>query len=635
MSYQLKILHVNLTTGEILTETIQEKISKAFLGSRGINAKLLWDNVKPGIDPLGEDNVLIFGAGALSGTPAPCSGRTTITCKSPATGLYLKTNVGGHWGAELRFAGFDHLVVYGKSPKPVYILIKDSRVEIKDASDLWGKDVRETTETLKSKENIPDLQVACIGPAGENLVKMAAIMCSIYNAAARGGAGAVMGSKNLKAVAVKGSGAIKYARPEEFGKVAVETREAVYNDSGAAGLHRFGTSGSTLPVNEIKAYPTKNFQRGHFAGAEKLSGNYLEDSGLLKRKVGCNGCVISCHRYNEVTAGKYTGSYAGGPEYETLSALGAGCGVDEVEAVLKANELCNILGMDTISVGAVIQWAMECFEKGVISKEEAGMDLSWGNGEAVVQLTRQIAYREGLGAVLAEGVKKAAEKIGQDSWKWAIEVKGLEQSRVETRSSNAYALAFAVNPRGADHLHTECYAEFGLSPEARAVIKEITGDEKYANPYLIEKRAEIVRWHEDCYAATDCLGFCAFSSTALYGVTPERMAKLYSAAFGIDMSEEELMEAGRRIVTLEKCFNVREGATRELDTAPYRLMHEELPERKGEGAILTKDKLDRMLDEYYELHNWDKATSWPKEETLKALGLENVAVELKKMNRLP
>jgi len=319
-----------------------------------------------------------------------------------------------------------------------------------------------------------------------------------------------------------------------------------------------------------------------------------------------------------------------------LSALGSGCGLLDTEVVIKANELCNLLGLDTISCGSVIQWGMECYEKGLITAGDLdGLELHWGNGPAVLEMVRRIAFREGFGDVLAEGVKVAAEKVGGDSYQWAVQAKGLEQSRVDTRSAKAYALAFAVNPRGPDHLHTETFAEFGLSPEARALIRKITGDEKYANPYLTDKRPEIVRWHEDCYAVTDSLGFCAFTTTALYGITPELMAQVFSAATGYEISEEAIMEAGRRIVTLEKCYNVREGATRQDDTLPWRMMNERSPDRPDPNAINSAEELAAMLDRYYALHGWDPKTSWPLRSTLERLGLGDVARELGALGKLP
>jgi aldehyde:ferredoxin oxidoreductase len=647
-----KILQVDLSKRKIWTESVPEEWIHKFVGSRGVNAKILWDSVGPGIDPLGPENTLIFGTGTLSGTFAPTSGRTTITCKSPTTHLYLKTNVGGHWGTELKYAGYDYLVVRGAAKTPVYLWIDDGKVEIRDARHLWGKDVRETTSLLHEEIGDSSTQVAVIGQGGENLVYFAAIMVSVYNAAARGGAGAVMGSKKLKAVAVRGHGSVKVADAKEFYRSCHVAIKNSYEDATAKFAHLYGTAGSVPMVNEARAFPAYNFRRGYIEGAEKIGGPYLAESKYLKRRLGCNACVFCCHRYCEIQEGKYAGCYTGGPEYETISALGAGCGSIDLEVVIKANELCNIYGLDTISAGNLIQWAMEGYEKNIFTEQQLeGLRLEWGNGEAILEMVRKIAHRQGLGNILADGVKRAAEKIGRGSEKWAIQAKGLEQSRVETRAAFGYALAFAVNPRGPDHLHSETIAEFGTRPGGRRLIKKITGDEKYANPRLLEKRADIVRWHEDCFAATDSLGLCAFINTSRFGVDPQQMADMFSAAIGKRVTEEELMQAGRRILTLEKCFNVREGATRADDVLPWRLMNEPLESlargqdvmKAAEGKATPEDftpinspaMLNRMLDEYYELHEWDKQTSWPYRTTLEKLDLKEVVLELESKGKIP
>ena len=623
------ILHVDLSNNTWWRKPITKNDLLQFWGGRGISAHILWELVKPGVDPLGPENKLIFGAGLLSGTAAPSSGRTTVTCLSPATGLYLKTNGGGHWGAELKYAGVGNLVVHGRAEKPVYLWIDDDKVKFCDASQIWGLDVRQTDLSIKKDLGDEEVQIAAIGPAGEKLVRFAAVMFSVYHAAGRGGAGAVMGSKNLKAIAVRGSGAMTAAKPIRFHETVLKARQSLLSGLGAEGFSRYGTAGSLNAVNEMRVLPSYNFQRSSVDDTYPLTGECLVEGGYLKRRVGCFSCVIGCHRYCTVERGAFTGSYTGGPEYETLCALGSGCGVLETEAVIKANELCNIYGMDTISTGSVIQWAMECYEKGVLGRQDLdNLEFHWGNGQVLVEMVKKIAFREGFGNVLAEGVKRAAEHVGGDTYKWAVEAKGLEQSRVDTRAAKAYALAFAVNPRGPDHLHTETFAEFGLSPDAQALIKKITGDEKYAHLYLTEKRAEIVRWHEDCYAITDSLGFCAFTSTALYGVTPQIMAELFSAATGYDISEEAAMNVGRRIVTLEKCFNVRLGASRKDDTLPWRVMNEPSPDGLDSNAVNSQEELDGMLDEYYSLHGWDKNTSWPTKTTLIQLQLNNVAEEL-------
>ncbi|MEM2366988.1 MAG: aldehyde ferredoxin oxidoreductase N-terminal domain-containing protein, partial [Candidatus Bathyarchaeia archaeon] len=439
--WQGKILHIDLTKGKIWIEELDRKLAELFLGGRGINAKLLWDLIgKPGIDPLGPENVLIFGTGTLTGTTAPSSGRTTITCKGPITNLYLKTNMGGHWGAELKFAGYDHLVVHGRANHPVYVAIQDESVEIRDAKHLWGLNVRETTETLVDELDDKETKVACIGPAGENLVKYAAVMNSVYHAAGRGGAGAVMGSKNLKAIAVRGTKSIELWKPDEFRELALEVRKNLAKDSGAQSLYNYGTSGSLEFVNNLHAFPNRNFKYGHIENITPLTGQNLVEKGYLLRRVGCFSCTTSCHRFVQAKEGPYAGTFTGGPEYETFAALGSQTWVLDTDAVIKANELCNIYGLDTISTGTTIAWAMESYERGVLTKEETdGIELSFGNADAVIKTIEAIAFRKAkLGNLLAEGVKRASEKVGKDSWKWAIcNAKGLEQSNVETRSAKA------------------------------------------------------------------------------------------------------------------------------------------------------------------------------------------------------
>ncbi|HSW10270.1 MAG TPA: aldehyde ferredoxin oxidoreductase family protein [Bacillota bacterium] len=627
------ILHVDLSTGRNWTEPVSEAHTAAFTGGRGVGAALLWHGTGPGVQPLGPDNLLIFGPGLLTGTAAPCSGRTTVTAMSPATGLYVKTSGGGHFGAQLKYAGYSHLVVHGQADQPAYIWIDDGKVEVRDAARFWAMDGRTADAAIKHAIGDEDIQVALIGPGGENLVAFAAVMFSVHHAAARGGAGAVMGSKRLKAVAVRGTGAIAAANPSRFHDLAARAREALQSESGYAGLAKYGTSGTLNALNEQRILPSYNFQRGTVRDGYPLTGEALVQEGYLKGRVACFGCIIGCHRRTAVERGRFAGTETCGPEYETMSALGSGCGLLDTGAVLKANDLCNIYGLDTISAGGVLQWAMECREKGLLTAGDLdGVDLRWGNAEAMNAMIRKIAFREGFGSVLADGVRRAAEQVGGDSYRWAVQAKGLEQSRVDTRSAKAYALAFAVNPRGPDHLHTETFAEFGMSPESRALIREITGDEELAVPYLTDKRAEIVRWHEDCYALTEALGFCVFTTTALYGITPRLMADMFSAFTGLEATADDLMLVGRRAVTLEKCINVRRGADRKADTLPWRMMNEASPDRPE--AINGREELDRMLDEYYRLHGWDPATSWPTRPCLEALGLEAVAAELERAGKI-
>jgi aldehyde:ferredoxin oxidoreductase len=377
-----------------------------------------------------------------------------------------------------------------------------------------------------------------------------------------------------------------------------------------------------------------NFQRGYFEDAFDISGEGIVEKGNLKRRVACYGCVLGCHRYTETGDGKAFDAFSGGPEYESFAALGSGTCVGDTEAVLRANCLCNLYGLDTISTGSVIEWIFECHQRG-LDFDHDGLTLQWGNGDELVELVRRIAFREGIGDLLATGVKRASEEMGQESYKWAMQAKGLEQSKVDTRTALSYALAFMVNPRGPDHLMTETEAEFGDSPEAVALIEEITGSRDLADPLKTEGRAEIVRWHEDCYSVTDSLGVCAFTSTSLFFMTPQIMARLYSAALGNRMSADEIMQLGRKIVTLEKCFNVREGATRKDDVLPWRMMHEQLANFPSENAINSFERMNPLLDRYYAIHGWDRDTSCPTRETLDALGLSAVANGLSKFHKLP
>ncbi|MFX1417033.1 MAG: aldehyde ferredoxin oxidoreductase family protein [Promethearchaeota archaeon] len=636
--HQGKILHVDLSRNKIWKEDFPEEWKREYVGSRGVNARLLWDYCKdPEITWDHPKNVVIYAPGALTGTTAPCSGRTSVTTVGCTTGLYLKTNTGGHWGAELKFAGYDHLVVHGVADKPSYINIEDDHVEIKDAKDLWGKDIIQT-DTLLKKWHGNESKGLYIGPAGENLVRASSIQCSLYHAAGRGGGAAVMGKKNLKAISVRGTNPVSVKDPKKFAEIAKEQRELLRADSGSIGLHDYGTAGSIAAVNELHAFPGKNWQTGYTENPYPITGQALVEKGYLKRRVACFGCTIGCHRYSVIEKGPNKGIASGGPEYETFGALGNGPGIIDTEGVLLLNELCNRLGLDTITAGTVIQWAIESYERGILTKEDTdGMELGWGKLEETLKGVEAIALRTGkLGDLLGDGLKIATKKVGQDSYKWAImNAKGLEQSNVETRSAKAYALAFAVNPRGNDHLMTETFAEFGASPEAIDVIEKVTGDKKWASPHFTEYRAEIVRWHEDCYEITEALGYCVFTSTAAFGVNPDNMARIYEAATGISMTEDEMMLTGRRVVTLEKAFNVTRGATREHDNLPWRLMNEGAASGPLKGERNSQEELDGMLDRYYTLHEWDLKTSWPYKKTYDKLGLKDVGDFLEKIGKLP
>jgi len=628
-SYNGRVLFVDLSTKKIWVQTLPDHYLSEYLGGRGAAALLLWELTGIETKPLSKKNVLIFSPGSLTGTSAPISGRTTISFKSPSTGGYFKANVGGYIGIAIKHTGYDHIVIKGKSNKPVYLYAGVDRVEIRDASTLWGENIKETNRRIKKELENDDLEIACIGTAGENLCNFASIMCSYYNAAARGGGGTVMGSKNLKAMVVNPKGGKVYvSHLSDFTAAVQKGRDASFADSHAEEMKLWGTAATTDQMCDAGLLPTYNFKRQMLkSGAENLTGRHLIKGGYLKRSIGCGSCLFGCHRYTIIKEGKYKGTYSEGPEYETFASLGANLGITDSNVILKANEMANNYGLDTISLGGTIGWAIESFERGVITqKDTGGRELKWEDVETLFFLIEVIVKREGIGDLLAKGVRIASKEVGKDSYKWAVQARGLEQSRVELRGAYSYALAFALNPRGPDHLTTECLAEFGegFTKEAPGIIKKITGDKKYAYPYLFEKRAEIVSWHEDIYAASDALGYCAFATTACYGVDEDVLSETFNTATGLDLSPQDIMKAGRRIVTLERCYNLREGWSRKCDVLPWRLMNEkavDLAPKQPNPAIMSPENLGRMLDDYYKLNGWNPKNGFPKKETLKSLGL--------------
>lgn len=621
---EFKIAHVDLSKRTVELRTAPGKDFDLYLGARGLNAKILYEEVPKGIDPLGPENVLILGAGTLVGTPVPTAGQLTITSKSPATGLYFKSNTGGAWAKALRRAGWDVVVITGISERTVYLYIDDSNISINDASPLWGKSVRETTRELHRQLGSQGLDVATIGRAGENLVRYANIMTSTYHAAGRGGLGAVMGSKRLKAIAVRGTGRTMVEDKQALNGEIEEVLKRIHRSKKAELYLKYGTAATVEYTNESWSLPVNNFQKSHIENGYRLGGSYLVQKGYMRNGSACSGCPIGCHKFSTVKSGRYQG-YSGGPEYETLAALGAGCGITGIEAVLKGNELCNDLGLDTISTGGAIQWLIESVQRGVLPRDIAeGLELSWGddleNEEALISLIDLIAHRKGIGDLLANGTRQAAEEVGGDSWKWAVQANGLEQSRVDTRVAKAYALAFAVNPRGPDHLHAQPMAEFGFFPESRRLVKRLLGSDKYCDATSTEKKPELVRWHEDMFAVTDSLGLCSFATTTSYIIDEPSLLRILKAVIGVDLTEEELLDAGRRTVVLERCFNLREAKNRQ-DILPWRVMNDPVDAGPYKGFTTSENELRGMLTRYYELQGYNLISGNPTTEGLASLGL--------------
>ncbi len=631
-SYNGRVLVVDLSRETCHVEVLADEFLRKYLGGRGAAARMLWDLTGPKTRPLGKDNVLVFSPGVLTGTNAPTSGRSTVTFKSPTTGGYFKSSVGGEFGVGLKHAGYDHILVRGRAKSPVYLVVSSTKASLVDARNIWGMGVRDTNRAIKAQQGKEELQIACIGQAGEGQSYFASIMCNYYNAAARGGGGAVMGSKNLKAIAIDGeSGKVYVAKPDTFMEVVHDGQNASLADNHSRTMKKFGTAATTDQMCKGGLLPTYNFQRQWLPSGEgNLTGQHLIDKGYLKRSVSCGTCIFGCHRYTEMDSGKFKGSYSEGPEYESFAALGANLGLTDSEYILRANELANDYGFDVISLGAVASFAIESFQRGVIGTADTeDRVLKWEDGETLLFLIDMIVHRRGLGELLSKGVKVASDRLGKNSYRWAIQARGLEQSRVELRGAFSYALAFALNPRGPDHLTTECLAEFGegFSNQASDIIEKITGSKEFGKPYLEEKRAEIVTWHEDIYAVTDALGFCAFATTAAYGIDETMCARFLESATGVSLSADEVMKAGRRIVTLERAYNLREGWSSNCDVLPWRVMNEEaidLARKQPVPAHMNRARMGRMLKDYYLLNGWDPDNGFPSPRTLRHLGLDDL-----------
>jgi len=591
-----KVLDINLSTGKKKLYQVKDEWLKNYIGGKGLGAKILYEELNPGTEPLSPENILIFIPGPLTGTLAPTSGRWAIVTKSPHTGIYMDSQVGGHFGAALRRAGIDILIIRGRAPEPSYLYIENGDVEVKDATFLWGKGIIETENVLKTKH--PGTKVGSIGPAGENLVTYAIIGFDYYRQAGRCGAGAVMGSKNLKAIVVKPGGKLEYF--DEKGMKATVSRllNVIKDHPVMKKRTEIGTPMWVLMSNEGGFLPTRNFSRGVFEHAETISGEYMRKKIWVRNKA-CFGCTIACGKLTHVKEGKYACNEVEGPEYETIALMGSNCEIDKIEAVAYLNRLVDDLGLDSISTGNIIGFAMECYERGLI-KDTDGIELKFGNVDAAVELIKKIAKREGIGDLFSEGVRKASLKIGQGSERFAIHVKGLELPGVEPRGSWGMALAFATADRGGCHQRawTPTAELHGLIPR-----------------FSTEGIARFVKETQDERSVCFSLVLCDFVP---FGVG-DFIELLYNA-IGLEFDKESYLKTGERIWNLTRMFNVREGISRKDDTLPPRIMEEEAPVGPAKGLKITKEILDKMLDEYYALRGWDK-NGIPTQDKLKELGI--------------
>ncbi|TYP47448.1 aldehyde ferredoxin oxidoreductase family protein [Thermosediminibacter litoriperuensis] len=594
------IIRVNLTDGSIKKESLNLRDAHLYLGGRGLGTKIIMDEIDPGINPLSPENKLIFMTGPLTGTMAACPGRYEVVAKAPLTGTIGAANSGGHFGPELKFAGYDGIIFEGRAEKPVYLWINDNSVELRPAERLWGKNTFETTDELL-KETAEDARVACIGPAGEKMVLFATVMNDKHRAAGRSGMGAVMGSKNLKAVVVRGTRSVEVADPEVFYEVCTEARKKLKEHPvTGTGLPTYGTEILINVLNQVAALPTRNWRDGgYFEYAEEISGEALREKYLVRNK-GCFGCSIGCGRVTRVPEGKYKG-FGEGPEYEAGWALGANCGVRDLAAVCKANFICNELGLDPITMGCTIACTMEMYEKGIITKEEIGMETPFGSADAIVELTRMTGLREGFGDRLAEGSYRLASAYGHPEL--SMSVKKQEMPAYDARGVQGMGLEYATSNRGGCHVRG-----YMTSPEILGVPVKL-------DPLVTTDKAKWLKTFQDLTAVVDSAGICLFTTFAI-GL-PEISAML-KAAIGWDYSDEEVLKIGERIWNLERMFNIGAGFTKADDTLPPRLLNEPLKAGPGKGKVV---ELDVMLKEYYQLRGWDE-DGLPTGDKLRELGIK-------------
>jgi len=636
-SFGGEILRVDLSSGEIWTEPTA-KYSTKLLGGRGVDEWILYHEVKPAVTPFDPANRLIFGTGVLVGTLAPCATRHTIEAKSPVTGGVGSGNSCGFFSPELKFAGYDHIVFQGKSRAPVYLWISDQHVEIRDASRIWGKTTWETDGLIKEDRGDKRIQIACIGPGGENLVKSACIITNRARAAARCGLGAVMGSKNLKAVAVRGSGSIEVAHPDRFMEEVDKAWERLRASPRADSLRTFGTYGRALALNEACLSPVRNFQADFWdlQKMKKTMPDVYEKEYEVKRQ-GYFACPLYCSHIYRIERGPYAGLVCEGFEFNDVWNFLNRLDIDYPPAVIKLHSLCNEYGLDQDSSSCTIAWAFECYQRGIITEKDTdGLKLEWGDHSVVVELLRKMAYREGIGEILAEGSKRASELVGKGSEKYVICLKG-QDSMEAMRAAKGWALGCCVSPRGGAHTRGANLVELSHDIIPPEVAQKVWGIPKVEGPLSYENKAKLVVYYERLQAILDSLGVCMFTSTwwspDLLG--PEEYARIYSAATGREISGEELMIVGERIHNVEKAFNtLHTSFGREDDYPPTRFLEEPISSGPLQGERLLADKWGQMLNEYYELHGWDKETGWQTKRCLEDLQLGEIADELQVAGRL-
>jgi len=607
--YTGKVLHLDMTTKKSRIEPVTEEFCRKYIGGVGFVARLLYDSTKPKIDPLSPDSVLIFATGPFGGTLVPVGNKHAVGGKSPLTGFIGDSLSSSFWSHELKKAGYDALIITGRADKYTYLFIDDDTVEFRNGEALRGKSCLDAEKLIREELEDRNIRVASIGIAGENLVRYANISNDRRHAG-RTGLGAVMGSKNLKAIALRGTKTVRVADLDELTRICLDLYERAQGPPTEK-YRVLGTPTNVLVFNRLACLPTRNFQQATFEGAEKVSGEYMLEHHVTKVSA-CASCPIACDHYSFVNEGPYAGA-ATSLDYESMFALGPNCGVDDSPAIIKALELCDYYGLDTISTGGVIGWAMECFEKGLLTvKDTGGIELTFGNHRALVQLIHKIASREGIGDLLAQGVKRASEKLGEGSELFAMHIKGLELPGYDIRGLKTAALGFAVAARGACHNRSGAY-DYDIGGEV--------------DRFRAEKgRGKLAMESEDSAAIFDSLMLCKFIRRCFKDFYDEA-AELYEVVTGLEMKANQLREAGERIVNLKKAYNVREGWTCKDDRLPPRIMKDPIPDGVAKGSLVTPNELDLMLNDYYEARGWTE-DGFPSKAKLIELELDDIAKEI-------
>jgi aldehyde:ferredoxin oxidoreductase len=624
--YSGKVLHIDLATRKTRVESKPEAWYKTYIGGVSMASRLCWENIEVGCDPLAPGNPICIAGGLFAGTPVPVGGKYGMASKSPLTG-FIGDSLSGSWFAvSLKRAGWDGIVIHGASDEWASVLVDDDKVEFRSADHLVGLGTAETEEAIREELGDDQVRSAVIGPAGENLSRIANVS-NDGRKAGRTGQGAVWGSKKLKALSVRGTHGVKVANPEELVKLSYDILQA------AQGPHTqkyriLGTSSNVLNMNKLGLLPTRNYQQGVFEGAELVSGEYLHEHYKAKT-IACAQCPIACEQVGQVKEGPYAGAM-GHIEYESLYALSSNCGVSDMAASIQAITNCNELGMDTMSAGVTISWAMECYEKGVFAKEDfkcakypEGFEAEFGNGEAMVTLTEMIAHREGyMGNLLAEGTKRASAQVdeerGTETYQWAMHIKGLETPGYDARTLKTFALGLAAGTRGGCHNRTAAY-----DPDIKGQVDRFSVD---------ETRGELAKSTEEYASVYDTLPLCKFIRRCFTGKADRAgawpaIAQLINATTGWDFDYDAVDLIGERAFTIKKAFNIREGWVRKDDHLPYRWQHEAMKEGPSSGYVVTDEELEYLKDIYYKAKGWTKDGLIPKEKLI-ALGMDDVAEEI-------